>query len=131
MARFLLLLATLLAAAAPGPANARTNLEGRWKNGRMEILIRPCGGTLCGTVVKASPKQQAKAQSGSGTNLLGSRVISNIRPTGAGVYKADVYVADRDMNARGTIRQVGPNRLTLRGCVFGFLCKTTNWDRVG
>lgn len=131
MTRFFLLLATLLAAAAPAPANARGNLEGRWKNGKMEILIRPCGGTLCGTVVKASPKQQAKAQSGSGTNLLGSRVISNIRPTGAGVYKADVYVADRDMNARGTIRQVGPNRLTVRGCVFGFLCKTTNWDRVG
>jgi uncharacterized protein (DUF2147 family) len=131
MTRFLLLLATLLAAGAPAPASARGNLEGRWKNGKMEILIRPCGGALCGTVVKASPKQQAKAQSGSGTNLLGSRVISNIRPTGAGVYKADVYVADRDMNARGTIRQVGPNRLTVRGCVFGFLCKTTNWDRVG
>jgi uncharacterized protein (DUF2147 family) len=129
MARFLLILATLLAAAAP--AHARGNLEGRWKNGKMEIVIRPCGGTLCGTVVKASAKQQAKAQRGSGTHLLGSRVISNIQPAGAGLYKADVYVADRDMNARGTIRQVGPNRLTVRGCVFAFLCKTTNWDRVG
>lgn len=96
----------------------------------MEIVIRPCGGTLCGTVVKASAKQQARAESGSGTTLIGARVIDNIQPAGAGIYKADVYVADRDMNARGTIEQVGPNRLSVRGCVFGFLCKTTHWDRM-
>jgi uncharacterized protein (DUF2147 family) len=130
MKRFILSLLALLVVSAPVLANARSNLEGRWKNGRMEIVIRPCGGSLCGTVVKASARQQAKAQRGSGTKLIGSRVIDNIRPSGAGVYKADVYVADRDMNARGTIRQVNANRLNVRGCVFGFLCKTTNWDRI-
>lgn len=130
MRHFFLGLASLLVLASPAQANARSNLEGRWKNGRMEILIRPCGGTLCGTVVKASEKQQARAQRGSGTNLLGARVIDNIQPTGAGSYKADVYLADRDMSASGTIRQVNPNRLNVRGCVFAFLCKTTNWDRV-
>ena len=97
MKRFLLTLAALCALAAPASASARSALEGRWKNGRMEIVIRPCGGSLCGTVVKASPKQQAKAQHGSGTRLIGSRVIDNIQPAGAGVYKANVYVADRDM----------------------------------
>lgn len=130
MRHFFLGLASLLVLASPAQANARSNLEGRWKNGRMEILIRPCGGTLCGTVVKASEKQQARAQRGSGTNLLGARVIDNIQPTGGGSYKADVYLADRDMSASGTIRQVNPNRLNVRGCVFAFLCKTTNWDRV-
>jgi len=130
MKRFFVSLAVLSALAAPALANARSNLEGRWKNGKMEIVIHPCGGALCGTVVKASAKQQARAQRGSGTDLIGSRVIDNIKPAGAGVYKADVYVADRDMNARGTIRQLGPNRLNVRGCVFGFLCKTTNWDRI-
>jgi len=131
MQRFFVTLAALLALAAPLSANARSNLEGHWKNGKMEIVIRPCGGTLCGTVVKASERQQARAQNGSGTELIGSRVIDNIRAAGAGTYKADVYVADRDINASGTIRQVGPNRLNVRGCVLGFLCKTTNWDRVG
>jgi uncharacterized protein (DUF2147 family) len=97
----------------------------------MEIVIRPCGSALCGTVVKASAKQQAKAQRGSGTDLIGARVIDNIRPAGPGVYKANVYVADRDMHARGTIREVGNNRLNVRGCVLGIICKTTNWDRVG
>jgi uncharacterized protein (DUF2147 family) len=131
MKRFLLTLAALCALAAPASASARSALEGRWKNGRMEIVIRPCGGSLCGTVVKASPKQQAKAQHGSGTRLIGSRVIDNIQPAGAGVYKANVYVADRDMNARGTIHQLNPNRLEVRGCVWSIICKTTHWDRVG
>lgn len=130
MKSFLLSLAALSALSAPVSANAGGNLEGRWKNGKMEIVIRPCGGSLCGTVVKASAKQQAKAQRGSGTRLLGSRVIDGIRPAGAGVYKANVYLADRDMNARGTIRQLSPDRLEVRGCVWSVICKTTHWDRV-
>jgi uncharacterized protein (DUF2147 family) len=131
MKRLFLSLSALLVLATPALANARGDLEGRWRNGRMEIIIRPCGGSLCGTVVKASEKQQARAQRGSGTNLIGARVIDNIQPAGAGVYKADVYVADRDTNARGTIRQVGPNRLEVRGCVWAIICKTTHWDRIG
>ncbi|MEP7130350.1 MAG: DUF2147 domain-containing protein [Sphingomicrobium sp.] len=123
-------MATLAVAAAPASANARSNLEGRWKNGRMEIVIAPCGRTLCGTVVKASATQQARAERGSGTNLLGARVIDNIRAAGGGTYHANVFVADRDMNASGTIRQLGPNRLNVRGCVWSVICKTTNWDRV-
>lgn len=121
----------LLVTGSPSTATAKSSLEGRWKNGKMEIVIRPCGGTLCGTVVKASPKQQSRAQRGSGTTLIGSRVIDNIRPAGSGVYKANVFVADRDINARGTIRQVTANRLNVRGCVMGVICKTTNWDRIG
>ena len=131
MKRFLLSLSALALLAEPAAGSAKSNLEGRWKNGRMEIVIRPCGGGLCGTVVKASEKQQERAQSGSGTRLIGARVIDNIQPAGAGVYKADVYVADRDMNARGTIRQVGPNRLEVRGCVWAIICKTTHWARIG
>jgi uncharacterized protein (DUF2147 family) len=131
MKRLFIGLATVLVATAPATATGKTPLEGRWKNGKMEIVIGPCGSTLCGKVVKASEKQQARAQRGSGTRLIGSRVIDHIQPAGAGTYKADVYVADRDMNARGTIRQVNANRLNVRGCVWGFICKTTNWDRIG
>jgi uncharacterized protein (DUF2147 family) len=131
MHRFFLIIAALLALAPAAAASPRSTLEGRWKNGHMEIVIRPCGGGLCGTVVKASDKQQSRAQRGSGTNLIGARVINNIQPASAGTYKADVYVADRDMNARGTIRQLSPNRLEVRGCVLAVICKTTHWDRIG
>jgi uncharacterized protein (DUF2147 family) len=131
MKRFFLGLALLATFAAPASATARSSLEGRWKNGKMEIVIRPCGRTLCGTVVKASPKQQARAQRGSGTALIGARVIDNIQPAGPGTYRANVFVADRDVTARGTIRQVSENRLNVRGCVISLICKTTNWDRIG
>ena len=50
----------------------------------------------------------AKAQRGSGTRLLGAKVIDNIEPSGPGKWNADVFVASRNMNARGTIEEVGP-----------------------
>ena len=130
MKRFFITLAGLAVATAPASALAKSGLEGRWKNGAMEIVIAPCGDGLCGRVVKASEKQRAKAQRGSGAKLLGSRVIDDIHPSGPGKWTADVYVASRDVNAKGTIKQAGPNRLTVRGCVLGVLCKTTHWDRI-
>jgi uncharacterized protein (DUF2147 family) len=131
MKRFFLMLAGLAVAFAPASALAKGGLEGRWKNGAMEIVIAPCGDSLCGRVVKASEKQRTKAQRGSGAKLLGSRVIDDIRPSGPGKWTADVYVASRDMNARGTIEQVRADRLTVRGCVLAVICKTTHWDRIG
>lgn len=130
MKRFSLALAGAAVAVAPASAMSKS-LEGRWKNGAMEILIAPCGPSLCGRVVKASEKQRTKAQRGSGHRLLGSRVIEDIRPSGPGKWTANVYVASKDMNARGTIEQVGPDRLSVRGCVLALLCKTTHWDRIG
>ena len=131
MKRFLLALSAVAIALAPASALAKSNLEGRWKNGAMEIVIAPCGPTLCGRVVKASAQQQSKAQRGSGTHLLGARVIDNIRSAGPGSWRANVFLASRDMNAQGTIEQVGPDRLAVRGCVLSFICKTTHWDRIG
>ena len=96
----------------------------------MEIVISPCGPTLCGTVVKASPKQKAKAERGSGTDLIGARLIEHIRPTGPKSYKARVFVADRNMHATGTIRQINRDQLAVRGCALLIVCKSATWDRV-
>jgi uncharacterized protein (DUF2147 family) len=130
MKRLSLALMAIFVTAAPASATARGNLEGHWKNGKMEISIAPCGRSLCGTVVKASPRQRERAQSGSGTALIGARVISDIRPAGPQTYRANVYLADRDMNASGTIREINQDRLELRGCVLAVICKTTHWDRI-
>ena len=131
MKQFFLGLAGLAVALAPASALAKSNLEGRWKHGAMEILIAPCGGSLCGRVLKASAKQQMKAQRGSGTDLVGARVIDNIQPAGPGTWRANVFLASRNMNVRGTIEEVGPNRLDVHGCVLAIICKTTRWDRIG
>jgi uncharacterized protein (DUF2147 family) len=130
MKRFFLVLAGLGVALTPAAASAKS-LEGRWKNGAMEIVIGPCGHSLCGRVVKASEQQRTKAERGSGTHLMGARVIDNIEPSGPGTWRADVFLASRNMNAKGTIEADGPDRLAVHGCVLAVICKTTHWDRVG
>ena len=130
MKQTLLTIGLVAALAAPAAATAGSPLEGRWRNGKMEIEIDRCGQALCGTIVKASAKAQAKSQRGSGTELIGALLIENIRPTGTNSYKARVFLADRNMHATGTIRQVSNDRLAVRGCAFLVLCKSATWDRV-
>lgn len=124
------IIAALLAVSIAGTADARSPIEGRWKKGNLQIDIRPCGPALCGTVVRASAKQQARAERGSGTELIGATLIKDIRPIGPNSYRARVFVADRNMNAAGKIRQVSPNQLKVSGCVLAIICKSASWIRV-
>lgn len=122
--------AALLMAAAAGAAEARSPIEGRWDRGNMQIDIKPCGASLCGTVVNASAKQKAKSEKGSGTDLVGATLIRQIQPTGPRTYKARVFLPDRNTHASGKIQQLNANRLRVSGCVLAVLCRTTHWDRV-
>lgn len=115
--------------ALPAVASARSPLEGRWDNGKMSIVIAPCGRALCGTIIRASAKQQAKAERGSGTDLIGATLIRDIRETGPKAYRARVFLADRNMYANGSIKMRGANQLKVSGCVLGILCKSQTWDR--
>lgn len=126
----ILFAAALFSVIAAVPAEARSPIEGRWKKGNMQIDIKPCGSGLCGTVVKASAKQQRRAERGSGTELIGATLIKDIRPAGPSKYRARVFVADRNMHATGKIQQVSPNQLKVSGCVLLIVCKSTNWTRV-
>ena len=130
MKKIALCLGLAAALTAPAAATAGSPIEGRWQRGKMQIDIKPCGQNLCGTVVKASAKQQAKAEKGSGTELIGARLIDNIRSTGDGRYKARVFLADRNMHATGTIRQVSNNQLAVRGCALLVICRSATWERV-
>ena len=122
--------ATSLGVAAP--AAAPVPIEGRWARGNMQIRIAPCGQTLCGTVLRASDKQKARAEAGSGTDLIGATLIHHIRAVGPGRYTAKVFVADKNMNANGTIVQVSPDELNVKGCVaLGLFCKSQQWTRIG
>ena len=130
MSRALIIAAALVGLAVAGAADARSPIEGRWAKGKLHIDIKPCGRTLCGTVVKASPKQQARAERGSGTELIGATLIKDIRPAGPRDYRARVFVADRNMHATGKIQQLSPNQLKVSGCVYLLVCKSANWKRV-
>jgi uncharacterized protein (DUF2147 family) len=130
MKRIFLALTALCLLSGPAVATAKSPIEGRWKNGKMEVVIAPCGGDLCGTVVKASPLQQAKAQRGSETDLIGARLVKDIEQTGPKTYRATVFLADRNIYARGTIDQISNDQLRVRGCVLAIICKTRTWDRI-
>ncbi|MBB3764948.1 DUF2147 domain-containing protein [Sphingomicrobium lutaoense] len=118
--------------AAPASAGSPHPLDGKWKEGNLVIDIAPCGPAMCGTVVSASEKQKERARKGSGINLVGSRLITDIQPDGPNRYKAKVFVADRNMNASGRIEQISSDRIKVRGCVvLGIFCKSEEWRRVG
>lgn len=130
MKQLVIAFASLAVLATPVSATAKSPLEGRWKKGKLEIQIAPCGRELCGTILRASPKQKAKAERGSGTNLIGARLIKDIDRTGPNTYRASVFLPDRNMHARGSIKQVSANTLAVRGCVLGVICKSQTWQRV-
>jgi uncharacterized protein (DUF2147 family) len=114
----------------PGVAMAKSPLEGRWKNDKLEIQVAPCGRYLCGTIVTASAKQQARAERGSGTELIGARLIKDISQTRPHNYRANIFLPHRNIHARGSIQQVSMNTLAVRGCVLGAICKSQTWHRV-
>jgi uncharacterized protein (DUF2147 family) len=130
MKQILAAIVALAAIAAPALASAKSPLEGQWKHGSMVVEIAPCGSKLCGTVVKASANQQRKAQKGSGTELIGARLITDIEQTGQNTYKGRVFAADRNIYASGTIRQVSQDRLEVKGCILLVICKSRTYDRV-
>jgi uncharacterized protein (DUF2147 family) len=130
MKRIFGIVVALAALASPALALAKAPIEGHWKNGPMVIEIAPCGAKLCGTVIKASPIQQGKAMRGSGTKLIGARLITGIEPTGPNTYKGHLFAPDRNIHASGTIHVISENQVEVKGCVLGLFCKSRTYERV-
>jgi uncharacterized protein (DUF2147 family) len=117
--------------AVPAVAAPASTLEGVWRNpkGSVTVRIGQCGPTMCGRVVNASASAKAKAAQGGTDALVGTTILSNIRPAGANRWKGRVFLPKQNMHATGNLRLAG-NRLTVQGCVLGFVCKDQTWVRV-
>jgi uncharacterized protein (DUF2147 family) len=116
------------AATVPVMAAAEASIEGQWKNPHGSVIVRvaPCGGAYCGTISWASPNNRQKGAS------PGVRVLSDLRPSGNGVYKGRAFEPKRDIAGPATVRQLGPNVMVVRGCaLMGLVCKEQRWTRVG
>lgn len=124
----------LLAASVPFAASAEA-IEGRWINPKGNVVVRvaPCGPAYCGVVIKASPHAQASAQAGGTPHLIGTQILSGLRPTGDGTFKGQVFDPKRNIRAPATIRIDGDNAITVKGCAIAgmILCKEQRWTRVG
>jgi uncharacterized protein (DUF2147 family) len=124
----------MLAAAMPVAASAQEALEGQWRNPKGSIVVRlsQCGRAYCGTVVRASDKAKAGARKGGTANLIGTRILSNLRPVGRGTFKGQAFEPKRNIRAPATIRMVGPDAIEVKGCAIAgmLLCKEQRWTRV-
>jgi len=130
IAKFALLIAL---AAVPATASAKAALEGQWRNPKGSVTVRlaPCGDSWCGTVVDASSKAKATARKGGTPRLIGTRILSGVRPSGGGEYKGRAFDPKRNLHAPATIRLLGPGTLVVKGCVLrGIICKEQRWTRV-
>ena len=120
--------------ALPSPALAKAPLEGQWKNPKGNVVVRiaTCGSTYCGTVIEASAKAKATAKKGGTSNLVGTRILSEVRAQSNGTYKGHAFDPKRNIHAPATIRIQGDSTLVIRGCLLGgFICKEQRWTRVG
>ncbi len=126
MKRILVSIAAAAVALVPTAASAQA-LEGKWTNPKRSVIVHVarCGDAYCGTVSWASPKNREKGAE------PGTRVLSELRPSGDGIYKGRAYEPKRNITGSATVRQTGPNVMVIRGCaVAGLLCKEQRWTRV-
>jgi uncharacterized protein (DUF2147 family) len=123
-----------LAATVPVTASAQAALEGEWRNpkGSVVVKVAPCGSSWCGTVVDASAKAKRSARKGGTDPLIGTRILSNLRPAGNDRFKGHVFDPKRNIRAPATIKVIGPNAIEVRGCAIAgiLLCKEQRWTRV-
>ena len=125
-------LAALSLVAVAAPAAASAPFEGRWANPKKSVIIEvaPCGSAYCGTVVWATEKAKANARKGGTENLIGTRLITGVKPAGNGTYKGRGFVPKQNIHAPATVRIAGPNTMMVKGCVLGLICKEQRWTRV-
>lgn len=124
------IIASLVLAAAPASAQA---LEGQWTNYKKNVIVQVerCGSSYCGRVVQATEKAKAKARRGGTEELVGTQILTGLKPIGDGKFRGRAFVPKRNIHATATVRQVSEDVMQVQGCVLGgLLCDSERWTRV-
>ena len=127
----------VMAFAVGSPAFAAQPVTGAWltdaKDGIIEIA--PCGAKLCGRLVKmlAPPKGPPIDRNNPdpalrNRPLLGMAVLTGFTADGD-VWRGSGYDPKVGKSYATTLQRTGPNTLKIKGCVFGFLCRSAIWTR--
>lgn len=128
--------AALLVAASSmaGTAFAQSGQPtGVWRNPKnsVHVRIQPCGREMCGVVVWASARAQAKAREAGTPNLVGAQLFRQFQQQAGGTWGGRVFVPDLARTVPGTLRVRSPNAVEASGCVLGRLvCRSQTWTRV-
>ncbi|WEK42170.1 MAG: DUF2147 domain-containing protein [Candidatus Sphingomonas colombiensis] len=133
-------LLALAMAASGGDAQSPDSVVGRWrtetKNGIVEI--QRCGPSICGRLVSSDKLRtdptlkdlNNKDASLRGRPLKGLLILNGFTASGSVWSGGSIYNADDGKTYGAKVTLVGPDKLTVRGCVFVPLCKTQTWTRV-
>jgi uncharacterized protein (DUF2147 family) len=127
--------------AGPAVADAPCPACGVWQSPSRgaHIEIAPCAtSAICGTLLSASrPKSNPqlldvhnKDPAKRNLTLIGQVVITGFKGGPAKWTGGRLYNPGDGNFYSGAITLVGESRLKLKGCAFGFLCKSQTWTRV-
>jgi uncharacterized protein (DUF2147 family) len=103
------------------------------ESGDTRVRIARCGSAYCGTIVAVrgetkdvnNPDPALKTR-----NLVGVRMISDIRPSGDG-FEGSLYNYKDGKTYSGRMSFRSGNAMQLSGCVLGgLICRTQTWTRV-
>ena len=113
---------------AAGAASVSAHpLEGHWANPHHSVIVNVtrCGDAYCGIVSWATARNREHG------TTPGTRVLSDLRPAGDGIYKGSAVEPKRSISGSATVRQLGPNVMMVKGCaVLGLVCREQRWTRV-
>jgi uncharacterized protein (DUF2147 family) len=132
MRRIIITIAAMALATAPASASAQA-IEGQWTNYKKNVVVQVerCGAAYCGRVVQASAKAREKARKGGTPNLVGTQILTGLKPIGGGRFRGRAFVPKRNIHATATVRQISDNVMQVQGCVVaGLLCDNEKWTRV-
>jgi uncharacterized protein (DUF2147 family) len=130
--KFKAIFAVSLLLAAPAAASAQA-IEGQWTNYKRNVVVQVerCGAAYCGRVVQASAKAREKARKGGTPRLIGTQILTGLKPIGDGKFRGRAFVPKRNIHATATVRQLNDNVMQVQGCVLGgLLCDNEKWTRV-
>lgn len=129
-------LAVTLLILAAAPAQAAVPVTGNWltPDGKAVIGIGPCGGGVCGRVVR-----MAKVPVGVTTDinnpdpaqrrrpLMGLEVLSGFADTGSD-WRGRIYDPKNGKSYKSILTREADGSLKVQGCI-AFFCKTQRWTR--
>jgi uncharacterized protein (DUF2147 family) len=118
---------------------------GTWltEDGRGRIRTEHCGpgkADLCGYVVwmkepmddKGKPRLDASNPDAKKKTrpVLGHELMTALKPSDEGRFEGKVYNADNGKSYDVEVWSEAADELSVKGCLFSYLCKTQTWKRV-
>lgn len=125
------LIAPACARQNPAPL-AGASIAGTWINPRGTVAVKAgdCSGNLCGWISWADAVAISDAASAGIARLIGTKLLEDYRPGGAGHWKGRVYVPDMGRSFQSTIDEIDNDHLKISGCILGgLLCRSQIWRR--